>query len=92
MTTFEVSGNAYDRFMGRYAGPLAQQFVEMAELQHGDRLLDVGCGPGTLTKLLVKRVGPDAVSALDPSSSFVAAAQDCSPARTYGGALGILHK
>jgi len=52
MTTFEVSGDAYDRFMGRYAGPLAQQFVEMAELQHGDRLLDVGCGPGTLTKLL----------------------------------------
>jgi len=44
----------------------------MAELQHGDRVFDVGCGPGTLTKLLVERVGPDAMSALDPSSSFVA--------------------
>ena len=66
MTTFEVSGDAYDRFMGRYAGPLAQQFVEMAELQHGDRLLDVGCGPGTLTKLLVERVGPGAVSGGTP--------------------------
>jgi len=79
MTTFEVSGDAYDRFMGRYAGPLASQFVEMAELQHGDRVLDVGCGPGTLTRFLVERVGADAVSALDPSSSFVAAAQDRFP-------------
>lgn len=79
MTTFEVSGDAYDRFMGRYARPLAAQFVEMAELHHGDRVLDVGCGPGTLTKLLVERVGLDAVSALDPSSSFVAAAQDRFP-------------
>jgi SAM-dependent methyltransferase len=36
-------------------------------------VLDVGCGPGALTALLVERLGIDAVSAIDPSASFVAA-------------------
>jgi len=39
-------------------------------------VLDVGCGPGALTAELVRRVGPSAVSAVDPSESFVAAAQE----------------
>lgn len=37
------------------------------------RALDVGCGPGALTAELVTRLGPDAICAIDPSESFVAA-------------------
>ena len=37
-------------------------------------MLDVGCGPGALTAELVRRLGPDAVTAIDPSPPFVAAA------------------
>ena len=36
-------------------------------------MLDVGCGPGALTAELVRRLGPDAVTAIDPSPPFVAA-------------------
>ncbi|HEV8489132.1 MAG TPA: class I SAM-dependent methyltransferase [Candidatus Limnocylindrales bacterium] len=41
----------------------------------GQRVLDVGCGPGALTAELVTRLGPAAVSAVDPSEPFVAAAR-----------------
>jgi SAM-dependent methyltransferase len=42
-------------------------------------VLDVGCGPGALTAELVRRVGSGTVSAVDPSESFVAAAQSRHP-------------
>src|SRR6476660_3342695 len=65
--------------MGRYSEPLAAQFADLAGARRGQRLLDVGCGPGALTAELVKRVGPDAVSAVEPSASFVAAARERLP-------------
>ena len=76
MVSFNVSADAYLRFMGRYSEPLAAQFADLAGARGGQRLLDVGCGPGALTAELVKRVGPDAVSAVEPSASFVAAARE----------------
>jgi SAM-dependent methyltransferase len=36
-------------------------------------VLDVGCGPGALTAELSRRFGPEAVTAVDPSETFVAA-------------------
>jgi len=77
--SFNVSADAYLRFMGRYSEPLAAQFADLAGARGGQRLLDVGCGPGALTAELVKRVGPDAVSAVEPSASFVAAARERLP-------------
>ena len=71
--TFDVSADAYARFMGRFSEPLAVQFVELAQVRAGDRALDVGCGPGGLTARLAERLGAEAVSAIDPSESFVAA-------------------
>ena len=79
MVSFNVSADAYLRFMGRYSEPLAAQFADLAGARSGQRLLDVGCGPGALTAELVKRVGPDAVSAVEPSASFVAAARERLP-------------
>ena len=71
--SFEVTASAYFRFMGRYSEPLADQFIELLDLRDGQRVLDVGCGPGALTERLVQRLGVDAVTAVDPSESFVAA-------------------
>ena len=61
--------------MGRYSVPLAPLLADLAEVTAGQRVLDVGCGPGALTSELVTRVGAAAVSAVDPSPPFVAAAQ-----------------
>ena len=77
--TFAVSASAYDRFMGRYSGQLAPQIANLAGVAEGQRALDVGCGPGALTAELVARLGPAAVTAVDPSESFVAAARERHP-------------
>ncbi len=76
---FDVAADAYGKFMGRYSEPLAVLFADWAGIAPGLRALDVGCGPGALTAVLVDRLGSDAVSAVDPSRSFVAAARDRFP-------------
>jgi SAM-dependent methyltransferase len=77
--SFAVGADRYDRFMGRYSGPLAPVFANFAGVAHGQRVVDVGCGPGALTAELVGRLGADAVSAVDPSESFVTAARERHP-------------
>ena len=70
---FDVPADAYDRYMGRYANPLAPRFAEFAGVRRGWRVLDVGAGPGALTGVLAQIVGPASVTAVDPSEPFVAA-------------------
>jgi SAM-dependent methyltransferase len=77
--TFQVAAEAYDRFMGRYSAQLSEQLADLAGVRAGQRVLDVGCGPGALTTVLVDRVGADNVAAVDPSEPFVAAARSRYP-------------
>src|SRR5262245_23544903 len=77
--SFVVPPESYDRFMGVYSIQLAPQLAELAGVASGQRVLDVGCGPGALPTELVARVGPDAVSAVDPSEPFVEAARERLP-------------
>ena len=72
--SFDVAAEAYDRFMGRYSRLLSPQLANLAGVRRGQRVLDVGCGPGALTAELVARLGPSFVAAVDPSEPFVAAA------------------
>jgi len=77
--SFAVSADAYDRFMGRYSSRLAPEFADFAGVSPGQRVLDVGCGPGALTAELVQRLGPASVTAVDPSETFVAAVKERYP-------------
>jgi SAM-dependent methyltransferase len=77
--SFAVPADAYDRFMGRYSVLLSAQLCDLVGIAGGQRVLDVGCGPGALTAELVARVGPTAVHAVDPSEPFVAAARGRHP-------------
>lgn len=69
---FQASGDAYDRFMGRYSRALAPGFLDFCGVAGQGSALDVGSGPGAVTTLLAERLGPAAVSAVDPSPRFVA--------------------
>jgi SAM-dependent methyltransferase len=63
--SFTVEPDAYDRYMGRYSLLLAPQLADLAAVSAGQRVLDVGCGPGALTA--------------DPSEPFVAAVGERHP-------------
>lgn len=76
---FATGAAAYDAFMGRWSRLLAPQLADLAGVREGQRVLDVGCGPGNLLTELVARVGSDRVAGVDPSESFLAAARDRHP-------------
>lgn len=73
--SFDVPAEAYGRFMGRFSEPLAPLFADLAGVRSGQRALDVGCGPGALTAVLVDRLGAGRVTGVDPSEPFVSAAR-----------------
>lgn len=57
----------------------------LGHLAAGQRVLDVGCGPGTITADLARLVAPGPVIGIDAAEAIVEAA-----ARDYGGAAGHL--
>ncbi|OBI73004.1 class I SAM-dependent methyltransferase [Mycobacterium sp. E740] len=69
--SFAVSPKAYARFMGRYSEPLAEVFTAFTGVRAGEKVLDVGCGPGALTSHLL--AAGTQVAAIDPSPPFVEA-------------------
>lgn len=73
---FLAPAEHYDRFMGRYTPTLAAAFADFAGVRPGIRVVDVGCGPGGLTRELVTRVGTANVAAIDPAPNFTAACRD----------------
>ena len=66
---FTAPAEHYDRFMGRYVPQLAVALADAAGVAAGLRALDVGCGPGGLTRELAARLGADHVAAIDPAKS-----------------------
>jgi SAM-dependent methyltransferase len=77
--TFAVAADAYDRHVGRYGAELAAALVGAAGLRVGQRALDVGSGPGALTRVLVELLGAENVASVDPSEPFVAAVRERFP-------------
>jgi len=73
--SFEVDAGSYDAYMGRHSALLAPALADLAGVDAGQTALDVGCGPGALTAELVRRLGPQAVAAADPSEPFCEAAR-----------------
>jgi len=71
-STFTVqSASAYEQLMGRWSKKLAVPFLEFAGLANGERILDVGCGNGSLTFALAETPGLREIVAIDHSAVFV---------------------
>jgi SAM-dependent methyltransferase len=78
-TVFSGSGDAYDRFMGRYSTQLAVRFADFSGVAPPQRVLDVGAGTGALTQELVARLGVQNVAAGEPSPDYVATLRERFP-------------
>lgn len=78
---FDVAGGSYQRFMGRFSETLSAPFADFAGVTAGSgmRVVDVGCGPGALTSVLMDRLGAPAVAGADPSETFLEAVRERLP-------------
>jgi ubiquinone/menaquinone biosynthesis C-methylase UbiE len=68
-------GKAYERMMGRWSRAVGEQFLGWLNVTKGQRWLDVGCGNGAFTELLIARMSPTEVMAIDPSDGQIAYAR-----------------
>lgn len=68
-------GKAYERIMGRWSRLAGDQFIDWLGLPKGLRWLDVGCGNGAFTEVLVERTAPAEVIGIDPSEGQLAYAR-----------------
>jgi SAM-dependent methyltransferase len=65
----------YERLMGRWSRRLAPLFIAHAGVAAGERLLEVGCGTGSLTFALPEAADIASLVAIDHSEIYLAAAQ-----------------
>ena len=70
-TSFFTDGEAYDRLMGRWSRAVGEKFFNWLALPEGLRWLDVGCGTGAFTELILDRCSPNQISAVDPSENQI---------------------
>jgi len=69
---FFPDGRAYDRAMGRLSRVAGAEFLDWLSLPYGLRWLDVGCGTGSFTELILDRNAPSRIAAIDPSREQIA--------------------
>jgi ubiquinone/menaquinone biosynthesis C-methylase UbiE len=71
-SSFNVQdANAYEQLMGRWSKKLAPLFIDFAGLADGERIIDVGCGAGSLSFALARAADVREIVAIDYSPVFV---------------------
>ena len=76
-------GAVYERLMGRWSRIAGQTFLDWLGLPQGLRWLDVGCGNGAFTEVLVRQQAPATTVGVDPADGQLAFA------RTRSGVKGV---
>jgi ubiquinone/menaquinone biosynthesis C-methylase UbiE len=68
-------GAAYERYMGKWSQIAGKLFLDWLAPRSGLRWLDVGCGNGAFTEMLVEQCAPVSVDGIDPSEAQLAYAR-----------------
>lgn len=69
------NGTAYERYMGKWSQFAGEVFLDWLAPEPDLRWLDVGCGNGAFTEILVERCAPASVQGIDPSEEQIAYAR-----------------
>lgn len=69
------NGAAYEQYMGKWSQLAGEVFLDWLAPKPGLRWLDVGCGNGAFTEMLVERCAPASVQGIDPSEEQLAYAR-----------------
>lgn len=68
-------GAAYEQMMGVWSRSVGEVFLDWLEPPRGLRWIDVGCGSGAFTELILARCSPSDVQGIDPSEGQLAFAR-----------------
>ena len=64
-----VRGQSAKRYMGSWSRLAGEVFLDWLAPRPGLRWIDIGCGNGAFTELLVQRCAPAEVQGIDPSEA-----------------------
>lgn len=73
---FFTDGAAYERRMARWTRAAGAIFLDWVAPPSGLRWLDVGCGTGAFTELVLEMCSPAALVAVDPSAAQIEVARN----------------
>jgi SAM-dependent methyltransferase len=71
-----ADGEGYERYIGRWSGVVAGEFLGWLDPPGGGRWLDAGCGTGMLSRTVLERAAPELVAGVDPSAGFLSHARE----------------
>ena len=80
--------DAYERYMGRWSRAIAEEFLTWLAASPGRSWLDVGCGAGALTALILRHAAPERIVGIDPSVQQVEHARRTVTATQAGFRVG----
>jgi ubiquinone/menaquinone biosynthesis C-methylase UbiE len=68
-------GSAYEPYVGRWSRRVAREFLPLLGVDDGAVWLDVGCGTGALSGMVLGMARPRVLVGIDPSIGYVAYAR-----------------
>src|SRR5580658_662688 len=75
-TNLFSDGKAYERMMGRWSMLAGAQFLDWLGAPKNLRWIDVGCGNGAFTEVLIGKTSPASVTGIDPSDGQISFARE----------------
>jgi SAM-dependent methyltransferase len=64
-------GDAYEPYVGRWSRLVTRDFLTWLQVPPDQRWLDVGCGTGALSSVIVAHAAPRELVGIDPAEGFV---------------------
>ncbi|MEJ0074066.1 MAG: class I SAM-dependent methyltransferase [Alphaproteobacteria bacterium] len=88
--TFDAADD-YERFMGAWSRAIGERFLDWLEPPARAQWLDVGCGTGAFSELILRRRAPKSLDGVDPSPAQVDHARKALPGPAFrtGDAMAL---
>jgi ubiquinone/menaquinone biosynthesis C-methylase UbiE len=73
----------YERFMGHWSRAVGEKYLAWLGPPSGAQWLDVGCGTGAFSELILRRCAPQSIVGIDPSPAQIDHAHKMLPGPTF---------
>ena len=71
-----ASGDKYEPYIGRWSRLVAREFLSWLAIPAGSQWVDVGCGTGALSQIILQFANPAKVKGIDRSEGFITFAKE----------------